>query len=134
MRYLRAGAPATNIHRGVMACWRIGQRYRDEEWWENKTEMCPVHGQWRCGEQPIPSPDTTSSSSSSSSSSHHIIPGSGGWEKRRYDRQRGVINPPSDQASSYCTILSGQYSLVQKVPKTPKGILTAFIPPLWRRT
>ena len=40
----------------------------------NKTEMCPAHGQWRCGEQPIPSPDTTSSSSSSSSSSHHIIP------------------------------------------------------------
>ena len=32
MRYLQAGAPATNTHRSVMACWRIGQRVKGEEW------------------------------------------------------------------------------------------------------
>ena len=40
----------------VMARWRIGQRVRVKSVCENKIYV--GHGQWRCGEQPIPRPNT----------------------------------------------------------------------------
>ena len=45
-----------------------------------------------------------------------------------------VIDPPTDQASSYCTILSGQYPLVQESAKDTQRYFNCLYTTLWRIT
>ena len=46
----------------------------------------------------------------------------------------GDINPPRDQTSSYCTIFSDQYSLVQESTEATQRYFNCLCTTLWRIT
>ena len=55
-------------------------------------------------------------------------------QKRRYDCQWGIHQPPRDQTSSYCTIFSDQYSLVQGSTEATQRYFNCLCTTLWRIT